>query len=62
VSDATGGLDELLHLYDAAMRLWAESSPAQVAAWLEPALASAPTSPVERLPTAFAAPVVHADL
>jgi hypothetical protein len=62
VTDATGGLDDLFHVYDAAMRLWAESSLPEVAAWLDPALTGVPASMFQKKPTAFAAPVVQADL
>jgi hypothetical protein len=62
MSEADSGLRELFHVYDAAVRLWAEVAPAEVAAWLDLALAGVPPPTVRRRPARLAAPVVEADL
>jgi hypothetical protein len=53
---------EPFHLYDAAMRLWAESGLPDVAAWLEPSLAGLPPAAFARMPASFKASVLHGDL
>jgi hypothetical protein len=48
--------------YDHAMRRWGESNLAEVASWLQPGVAHRPEKDFVRLSTAFAVPVIHADL
>ena len=65
--DSEGDRRELYHLYDARMRLWAESSLAEVAAWLDPSVARLPVESFTKQSTALTAPfsnapLLHADL
>jgi hypothetical protein len=58
----TQGLDELRQVYDMAMRLWADECLMEMAKWLDPSVSGLPRSAFRKLPTAFAAPLVTADL
>jgi predicted transposase YdaD len=62
VSETNRSLDDLYHVYDSSMRLWAESNLAGVAGWLDPALSRLPKEAFVKLSTSFAVPVVSADL
>jgi hypothetical protein len=62
VGETTIGLEELFHVYDAAMRLWADSCLAELAVWLDPSMAGLPREAFQKQPAQFAAPVVTADL
>lgn len=57
----------LFHLYDVAMRSWAESNPAGVAGWLDPSVSGVPAEDFVMHPTALiesslSVPLMHADL
>jgi hypothetical protein len=62
VEEATSGLDELDQVYDASMRLWAETSVVEVARWLDPLLTGVPGVLFRRLAASLVVPVMTADL
>jgi hypothetical protein len=62
VGDSNDVRGTIFHLYDAAMRLWAERSLPEVAAWLDPTVAGVPDAAFEKLATRFAVPMMEADL
>jgi hypothetical protein len=67
VADANDSPKELFHLYDAAMRSWAESNVAGVAAWLDPSVSGLPGQAFVIQPSALNepflnAPLIHPDL
>ncbi len=62
MGDANELSDKVFHLYDAAMRLWAEQSLPEVAGWLDPMVKGVPVEVFEKLATRFAVPVMEADL
>jgi hypothetical protein len=62
VSEAESGLSGLFHVYDAAMRLWAETSLVEAARWLDPSLHAVPARDFEKLSSVLVTPVIKADL
>lgn len=62
MADANDVQDRIFHVHDAATRMWSDGNLAEVAAWLDPAMAAVPEELLEKLGTRFAVPTVEVDL